>query len=62
VHLFLLRDVQSGIVWATKIITDPFHDWKIYHKAPYYIMRKREMYDDMKDWYRATPTQESAKA
>jgi hypothetical protein len=56
VQLFFLMGIQSGIVWATKILTDPFHDWKIYHKAPYYI-RKGEMYDDMKEWYRATPTQ-----
>src|ERR1035437_3129159 len=26
VHLFFLRDVQSGLVWMTKILTDPFHD------------------------------------
>ena len=54
-HLFFLMGAQSAIVWATKILTDPFHDWKIYHKAPYYL-RKGEMYDDMKDWYRPTPT------
>jgi len=61
VQLFFLTGVQSGIVWATKILTDPFHDWKIYHKAPHYI-RKGEMYDDMTEWYRATPTQETVKA
>jgi hypothetical protein len=61
VQLFFLMGVQSGLVWATKILTDPFHDWKIYHKAPHYI-RKGEMYDDMTDWYRATPTQETVKA
>lgn len=60
VHLFFLMGVQSGLVWFTKILTDPFHDIKIYHKAPYYIW-KGEMYDDMKEWYRAPPTQ-TAKA
>jgi hypothetical protein len=25
-HLFFIRDVQTGLVWATKILTDPFHD------------------------------------
>lgn len=50
VHLFFLMGVQSGLVWATKILTDPFHDVKIYYKSPYYIM-KGEMYDDMTDWY-----------
>jgi hypothetical protein len=62
VQLFFTMGVQSGIVWATKIVTDPFHDWKIYHKAPYYIIRKREMYDRMEDWYRDTPTQDPLKA
>ena len=50
VHLFKLMGVQSGLVWMSKIITDPFHDIKIYHKSPYYIM-KGEMYDTMDDWY-----------
>ncbi len=34
VQLFFVRDVQTGLVWATKILTDPFHDIKLYHKAP----------------------------
>lgn len=34
VQLFLQRDVQTGLVWVTKILTDPFHDIKLYHKAP----------------------------
>ncbi len=55
VHLFFLKGVQSGLVWASKIITDPFHDIKIYHKAPYYLL-KGAMYDDMREWYAPTPT------
>ena len=39
VHLFFLKDVQSGLVWATKILTDPFHDIKLYHKAPLALLR-----------------------
>jgi hypothetical protein len=50
VHLFKLMGVQSGLVWFSKIATDPFHDIKIYHKSPYYIL-KGEMYDNMDDWY-----------
>jgi len=60
VQLFFIMSVQSGLVWAFKILTDPFHDWKIYHKAPYYLW-KGEMYDDMKEWYREPPRQ-AAKA
>ena len=39
VHLFFIRDVQTGLVWMTKILTDPFHDLKMYYKAPFYLMR-----------------------
>jgi len=39
VQLFLVKDVQTGLVWATKILTDPFHDIKIYHKAPLALLR-----------------------
>jgi hypothetical protein len=39
VHLFFLRDVQTGLVWFTKILTDPFHDVKLYHRAPLRLWR-----------------------
>jgi hypothetical protein len=39
VQLFFLKDVQTGLVWLTKIITDPFHDVKLYCKAPLYLLR-----------------------
>lgn len=39
VHLFFLADVQTGLVWMTKILTDPFHDIKLYHKAPLYLLK-----------------------
>jgi hypothetical protein len=55
VQLFFIKGVQPGLVWATKILTDPFHDIKIYHKAPYYIV-KGNMYDDMTEWYAPHPT------
>ena len=46
VHLFFLKDVQTGLVWLTKIITDPFNDIKLYHKAPLYLLRG-ELIDPM---------------
>ncbi len=39
VHLFFLKDVQSGLVWLTKILTDPFHDIKLYYSAPFHLLR-----------------------
>jgi hypothetical protein len=46
VQLFFVKDVQTGFVWLTKIITDPFHDIKLYHKAPLYLLRG-ELIDPM---------------
>ena len=45
-QLFFLKGVQTGLVWATKILTDPFNDAIIYAKAPLYLMRG-ELVDPM---------------
>jgi hypothetical protein len=39
VHLFYIKDLQTGLAWATKILTDPFHDVKLYHRAPAYLLQ-----------------------
>jgi hypothetical protein len=39
VHLFFSKDVQTGLVWLTKILTDPFHDIKLYWRAPLFLLR-----------------------
>ena len=39
VQLFFIKDVQTGLVWMTKIVTDPFHDIKLYYKSPLYLLR-----------------------
>ena len=39
VHLFFIKGVLDGLVWMTKILTDPFHDIYLYHKAPLALMR-----------------------
>ncbi|MCF8167163.1 MAG: hypothetical protein K9K38_06115 [Rhodoferax sp.] len=39
VHLFFIKGVLHGLVWMTKILTDPFHDIYLYHKAPLALMR-----------------------
>lgn len=46
VQLFFVRDVPTGIVWATKIVTDPFNDFKQYRTAPVRLL-KGERYDGM---------------
>lgn len=39
VHLFFIQGVMHGLVWMTKILTDPFHDIYLYHKAPLALLR-----------------------
>lgn len=51
VHLFFLRDVQTGLVWLTKIITDPFHDFLTYRGAPLALLRG-ELIDPMHGQHR----------
>jgi hypothetical protein len=47
IHLFFLQDVQTGLVWITKILTDPFNDIKLYHRAPLHLLRG-ELIDPMR--------------
>jgi hypothetical protein len=46
IQLFFVRDLQTGVVWLTKILTDPFHDIKLYHRAPLQVLRG-ELFDPM---------------
>ena len=32
VHLFFIYNVETGLVWMTKILTDPFNDFMLYRK------------------------------
>jgi hypothetical protein len=45
-HLFVLKSPLEGLVWMTKILTDPFHDVYLYHKAPLALLRG-ELLDPM---------------
>jgi hypothetical protein len=42
-QLWVLKDLTTGLVWATKIITDPFHDIALYHKTPLALLRGEMM-------------------
>lgn len=48
-YLGIARGWQTGIVWCVKILTDPFHDVRIYWKAPFALLRG-ELHDPMTDW------------
>jgi hypothetical protein len=45
-QLWIQQDLMTGVAWMTKILTDPFHDIMLYHKAPLYLLRG-EMIDPM---------------
>ena len=51
IHLFFLKDVQTGLVWMTKIITDPFHDIVLCHKAPLYLLKGELIDNNPKQMY-----------
>ena len=46
VHLFFLKGVVEALAWATKILTDPFHDVMLYWRAPLFLL-KGELLDPM---------------
>ncbi len=46
VQLAVQKDVTTGLVWATKILTDPFNDIRMYHAAPLALLRG-ELVDPM---------------
>ncbi|MBB4616864.1 hypothetical protein [Sphingomonas abaci] len=38
-QLFAQYDVETGLVWATKIVTDPFNDFRLYKSAPLRLLK-----------------------
>ncbi len=48
VQLMIIKDPQTGIVWMSKILTDPFHDVMLYWRAPLALLRG-ELIDPMRD-------------
>ena len=44
IQLCFTRGVQTGLVWGTKIVTDPINDFSLYRKAPGRLLRG-EKYD-----------------
>ena len=45
-QLWLQQSLMTGLVWMSKILTDPFHDILLYHKAPLHLLRG-ELIDPM---------------
>ena len=45
-QLWVQQDAVQALAWLTKILTDPFHDIWLYHKAPLHLLRG-ELIDPM---------------
>jgi hypothetical protein len=43
IELFFIRDVLTGVVWFTKILTDPFNDFLQYRGAPLALFRGEKL-------------------
>lgn len=46
VQLWVQQGLVTGLAWMSKILTDPFHDIKLYHRAPLHLLRG-ELIDPM---------------
>ena len=62
VQLFFVKDVQTGLVWATKILTDPFHDIMLYYKAPLYLLRGEWIEPGPRDGWLDAPAEDASRA
>jgi hypothetical protein len=45
-QLWIQQDALTAFAWLTKILTDPFHDVVLYHRAPLHLLRG-ELIDPM---------------
>ena len=39
IQLFATQDVSTGLIWAFKVLTDPFHNIALYWKSPLALLR-----------------------
>jgi len=51
IQLTIKQSFKTAYVWCIKILTDPFHDFLIYRKAPLYLMRGQLIDPDLKQDY-----------
>ncbi len=39
IQLSITHDVRTGLIWAFKVLTDPFHNIALYYKSPLALLR-----------------------
>ena len=62
IQLFVTRGVGTGVVWALKVLTDPFHNIALYYKSPLALLRG-ELIDSSiagSNWDNEEDTEEAA--
>lgn len=43
IFLVFTQNFMTGLAWFTKIITDPYHDIKMYYKSPLYLWQGQKL-------------------
>lgn len=58
-QLFVTRDVTTGLVWAFKVLTDPFHNIALYWRSPLKLLRGELIDTEIADadWGDAEPAE-----
>lgn len=58
-QLFVTRDVTTGLVWAFKVLTDPFHNIALYWRSPLKLLRGELIDTEIAgaDWGNAEPAE-----
>ncbi|WP_257169743.1 Mpo1-like protein [Bradyrhizobium sp. SRS-191] len=49
IQLFATQDVATGLIWAFKVLTDPFHNIALYWKSPLALLRGELIDPTIKD-------------
>ncbi|MGJ4890743.1 hypothetical protein ACQR1Y_21280 [Bradyrhizobium sp. HKCCYLRH3099] len=49
IQLFATQDVSTGLIWAFKVLTDPFHNIALYWKSPLALLRGELIDPTIKD-------------
>jgi hypothetical protein len=39
IQLAITQDLRTGLIWAFKVLTDPFHNIALYYNSPLALLR-----------------------
>tara|TARA_A100001011_G_scaffold286541_1_gene297240 strand:- start:1356 stop:2033 length:678 start_codon:yes stop_codon:yes gene_type:complete len=58
-QLLIKENLYTSVAWVLKIITDPFHDVKLYYKSPWFLFVRRQLIDPMAEVTKSLREKES---